>query len=181
MERLKKAAIVTSLIERLRERGSWCGETHIQKATLFLQDMLKVPTDFDYILYRHGPFSFDLRDELTALRGDEILKIEPQSPPYGPKIGVTERAAYIQGLFRKTLADYNPRVDFVADQLGAKGVSELERLATALWVTRNHASMPVADRAVGVTNLKPHIEISEAEAAIRTVDTMRRESRDLIG
>ena len=43
MERLKRYAIVLSLIEQLRERGGWCGETHIQKTTYFLQNLLKVP------------------------------------------------------------------------------------------------------------------------------------------
>jgi hypothetical protein len=181
MERLKKAAIITRLIERLRERGSWCGETHIQKAMLFLQDMLQVPTDWDYVLYRHGPFSFELRDELTALRGDEILKLEPQYPPYGPKVGVTERAGYVQGLFEKTLAEYEPRIAFVADRLGAKGVTELERLATAYWVTKENPGMSVADLGEAVTKLKPHIDRAEAEAAVAAVDRLANEARSVGG
>ena len=38
MERLSyssRCALVVDLIKRLRERGSWCGETHLQKAFLF--------------------------------------------------------------------------------------------------------------------------------------------------
>jgi len=70
MDRLRRAALLTQLIERLRRRGSWCGETHVQKATLFLQDLTRIPMGFDFILYKHGPFSFDLRDELTSLRAD---------------------------------------------------------------------------------------------------------------
>lgn len=30
--------------------SGWCGETHLQKAIYFLQTLLNVPTDFDYIL-----------------------------------------------------------------------------------------------------------------------------------
>jgi hypothetical protein len=181
MERLKKAAIITRLIERLRASGSWCGETHIQKAMLFLQDMLRVPTRWDFVLYRHGPFSFDLRDELTALRGDGILRLEPQYPPYGPKIGTTERAGYVEGLFEKTLAEYEPQIAFVADRLGAKGVTELERLATAYWVTKENPGMSVVDRALGVTELKPHIDRDEAEAAVAEVDRMNDEAQGLAG
>jgi hypothetical protein len=180
MERLKKAAIITRSIETLRDRGSWCGETHIQKAMLFLQEMLRVPTDWDFVLYRHGPFSFDLRGELTALRGDEIIKLEPQYPPYGPKIGVTERARYVQGLFEKTLAEYQPRIAFVADRLGAKDVTELERLATAYWVTKENPGLSVVDRAQAVTELKPHIDRAEATAAVAAVDRMADEARSLV-
>ena len=83
MDRLRRAALLTRLIELLRKKGSWCGETHIQKSTFFVQNLMKVPLSFDFILYKHGPFSFDLRDELTGLRADGLIRLEPQWP-YGP-------------------------------------------------------------------------------------------------
>jgi hypothetical protein len=73
MKRQKRDAILLELIDKLERRGSWCGETHIQKATFFLQEMLRVPMDFGFILYKHGPFSFELRDELTAMRADNYI------------------------------------------------------------------------------------------------------------
>ncbi|MFI5455717.1 MAG: hypothetical protein ACHRXM_09725 [Isosphaerales bacterium] len=36
MERLQKAAILIELADRLRREGSWCGHTHMQKATLYV-------------------------------------------------------------------------------------------------------------------------------------------------
>jgi hypothetical protein len=60
MNRLQRAVVLLSLLERLKERGSWCGETHLQKSAYFLQDMLSAPLGFDFILYKHGPFAFDL-------------------------------------------------------------------------------------------------------------------------
>jgi len=45
---------------------------------LFLQDLMRVPLELEFILYKHGPFSFDLRSELTSLRADELVKLEPQ-------------------------------------------------------------------------------------------------------
>ena len=46
MERLKKAAVVTTLVDQLRDEDSWCGETHVQKAVYFLQSLFDVPTGF---------------------------------------------------------------------------------------------------------------------------------------
>ncbi|MCL6557372.1 MAG: hypothetical protein K6U74_00970, partial [Firmicutes bacterium] len=63
---LKRKALLLSLVKAMESQGSWCGETHIQKCSYFLQAMLGVPLGFEFILYKHGPFSFDLRDELTA-------------------------------------------------------------------------------------------------------------------
>ena len=43
MDRLRRAAVLTRLVEQMRRNGSWCGETHMQKATLFLQNLVLVP------------------------------------------------------------------------------------------------------------------------------------------
>ncbi len=175
MDRLRKAAVITRLAQSLRERGSWCGETHIQKTTYFLQELLGVPLEFQFILYKHGPFSFDLRDELSALQADELLRPEPH-PPYGPKIVTTERAEYIQGLYPKTLAKYQEKIDLVTDRLGPADVATLERLATGLYVTRTAEGVEDAAtmeaRADELHRLKPHISVEEAGEAIREVDEL---------
>jgi hypothetical protein len=36
MERLRRDAVLIRPIEALRQQGSWCGETRIQKATYLL-------------------------------------------------------------------------------------------------------------------------------------------------
>lgn len=175
MNRLKRAALLTRLIERLRERGSWCGETHVQKSTLFLQDLMEVPLGFDFILYKHGPFSFDLRDELTGLRADDLIKLEPQWP-YGPRIASTERSKYIQRMYSKTLAKYDERIAFVAKKLGNKGVADLERLATAFFVTqRAKRGASVDQRAEQLIEIKPHISRENAIVAIEQVDSILQE------
>lgn len=76
MNRMKRSALLTKLVQRLRDEGSWGGETHVQKVTYFLQELMEVPLDFDFILYKHGPYSFDLHDEIAALRGDGLLTFE---------------------------------------------------------------------------------------------------------
>lgn len=180
MTRLQRAALLTRLIDNLREQGSWCGETHVQKAVSFLQDVAKIPTGFVFVLYKHGPFSFDLRDELTALRADELLKLEHQSPPYGPRFAPTERSEYVQEIFSKTLESYKDQVKFVADKLGKKNVGELERLATALYVTlKAEDDASVSDRVKEISRLKPHVVPESAEAAVEEVDEIIEEAERL--
>ena len=176
MDRLKRAALVTRLIELLREKDSWCSETHIQKATLFVQDLMKVPLGFDFILYKHGPFSFDLRDELTSLRADELVRLEPQWS-FGPRINLTERSKYIQDISSKTLKKYNDRIAFVVDKLGAKKVTELEGLATAFFLKqRGEAGVSTDERSRQLTELKPHISPEIASAAVEEVDRIIEEA-----
>jgi hypothetical protein len=65
------------LTRRLDEQGSWSGETHIQKAAYLLRELMDIPFGFDFILYKHGPFSFELRDELSSMRSDRLLERQP--------------------------------------------------------------------------------------------------------
>ena len=60
MNRLSQDAVLVGLARRLYEQGSWTGETHIQKAAYLLHELRDVPFDFAFILYKHGPFSFEL-------------------------------------------------------------------------------------------------------------------------
>ena len=76
MKRLQQAAILVSLIEALEKKDSWCGETNVQKATYFLQELFGVPLGFKFILYKYGPYSFDLSEKLTYLCADSILDLE---------------------------------------------------------------------------------------------------------
>jgi uncharacterized protein YwgA len=180
MDRLRRAAVLMRLIEQLRQNGSWCGETHVQKATLFLQNLMQVPLGFDFIVYKHGPFSFDLRDELASLRADELVKLEPQRG-YGPRIATTDRSKYIQGLYSRTLQEYDPSISFIAQKLGTRGVADLERLSTAFYVTANSVGdRSIEERAAQLTAVKPHIEREEAVSAMREIDQTLEQSKHWI-
>ena len=169
MDRLRNAALLTRLIEGLCSTGEWCGETHVQKTAFFVQELLGVPLEFQFILYKHGPFSFGLRDELTALRADGLLELDPR--PYGAQLVPTKQCEYIQGLYPKTMAKYEGSIAFVVEKLGGKRVVELERLGTAFFVTnRLKEGKSVFVRANKVTELKPHITTEKARDAVGEVD-----------
>ena len=166
MNRLQKAALLTELADKLAAKGSWCGETNIQKATYFLQDLVNVPTSYEYILYTHGPFSFELRDELTELRADRLLQLEIRQPPYGPSWVPTPTSREIRQQYPKTLKRFQKQLDFVANEFGPLGVGELERLGTALYFIRE-VSESDDERAKKIHEIKPHISISSAKAALK--------------
>jgi len=173
MNRPAQEAVLVGLARRLQDQGSWSGETHLQKATYLLHELLEVPFDFKFILYKYGPFSFELRDELGSMRADRLLEREIQPPPYGPRIVVTERGRELEQQFTRTLERYGPALDWVADQLRDRGVIELERLATALWVTREIGEDASIDiRARRLHEIKPHVKISDAEEAVQEIDQM---------
>lgn len=176
MKKMQRDAILLSLIKEMKAQGSWCGETHIQKAVYFLQELMAVPMSFDFILYKHGPYSFDLSDEVTAMQADSLLEYKTRLP-YGPSLFPTREGQEFLNQYPKTLGKYAERVKFIAEKIGKMGVADLERLATALYVTLNE-NMQGKSREIQITELKPHIKIDEANEAVKNVDIMRREARE---
>src|SRR5438874_1611684 len=110
MKRLQRAAVLASLIEELRAHESWCGETHIQKNVYVLEELLDVGLEFEFILYKHGPYSFDLADELLELRADRLVEPEPPKPPYRPRLKLTESGRRLLETYPKTVALYDEQV-----------------------------------------------------------------------
>jgi uncharacterized protein YwgA len=182
MERLKRSAIILSLIESLLENGSWCGETHIQKTTYFLQELLKVPLDLEFILYKHGPFSFDLSDELMAMRADMIVELQSR-PPYGPSIVPGPTSGQLKRLFPKTLKKYEKKVKFIAKEMGGYNIAELERVATALYATLETQKTKHEGKSQIVsyiTKIKPHISSDQASIAIEQEAKIRNKAKQLV-
>jgi len=172
MDRLEKASLIITFIEELCNNGSWCGETHIQKTMYFLQHLTNVPMEFKFILYKHGPFSFDLRDELTGLRADGLLYLDVR-PPYGPGLLPTPNAKRIRDHFLRTVRKYSEQMEFVTKYLGKKSVIELERMGTALFVILKTEMQNRSALANEINRLKPHVTIDDALIAAQEVDKMK--------
>ncbi len=175
LNRLQIAALLTNLVGRMRSKGSWCGETHVQKSAYVAQQLAAVPLAFDFILYKHGPFSFDLRDELTSLRADGLLLLEPQPVPYGPKFKATQTAQELQDRFPNTLRKHEKSLEFVATKLADKQVDDLERVATALFAKANYPDMSDRERAKWIHQQKPHFSVDHALAALEEIELLEGE------
>lgn len=171
MERLQRAAIVVALRDRMQLHGSWCGETHLQKATYILQEAQNLPLGYSFILYKHGPFSFDLREDIASMRADGVLERRPEPYPYGPKYGAGPYAERLLARHSRLLDDVDDAIEKSARFVGSRGVFDLERLASALLLIR-HAHQTDEERLAGeLHELKPHVTV---EAALDGVRTMQR-------
>ncbi|MGC2661504.1 MAG: hypothetical protein WA324_26420 [Bryobacteraceae bacterium] len=177
METFKQATVVLRLAEALKARGSWAGETHVQKAVYFLQELLGVPTGFEFILYKHGPFSFDLRATLTFMEAEDLIAWQPRNP-YGPTLVKGADASYLDQKFGDIANRYQEQINFVAERLADKSVRELEKLATALYVTKDQ-NIEGISRSRQIVALKPHIPIAEANAAVQLIDELMQARNSL--
>jgi len=178
MDSYNRSALLVALADDLRKKGSWCGETHLQKATYFLQTLQKVPVGFEFILYKHGPFSFELRDALTSMRADGLFDLHAQWP-YGPTLILTEKSKRLRRACSQTLQKYQKRLNFVSDRLATKNVSDLERLATALYIWIESSSKSETQRAKRLHSLKPHVSQEESLEAVKVVDEIIKSAKSL--
>lgn len=180
MERLPRSAVLLTLLDQLHAHGSWCGETHVQKSVYFVQELLGVPLDFDFIFYKYGPFSFELSDELTALQGDSLLKVVIRDPQYGPSLLPGPASEPFLEQFPRTRERYSLAIRFVAERLAKKNVTELEKLATALYVMKQHPGSQDQDQlAEAIHSLKPHVSLDDARTALQVVGRMAEDAATL--
>ncbi len=169
MKTPERRALISRLIQAMRDEGSWAGETHIQKSVLFLQDLLRVPIGYQFVLYLHGPFSFELRNELAHMRAGLMLEVEP-NPGYGPSFAL--------GRWGKPAAErskrYENAIRFVAREMSQNDTRTLERLSTAFFLQNKYPEQSDDQIARWINKLKPHITIASASDAIRKVKEIQQ-------
>ena len=173
---LDQYCLVLELAISLKENGSWAGETHVQKAGYFLVTMLNVPLEVDFILYKHGPFSFELREMLTGMEAEGFISWRPM-PPYGPSVEIGELGGALRAGFNSLANRYRDQINFISKQLGSRNVAELERVATALFVTKEGYSG--SSRVGRIRELKPHVDVALAEQAVKEFDQIASQASEL--
>jgi hypothetical protein len=77
--------------------------------------------------------------------------------------------------FSTAVEEFNPMIDFVASRLGSRDVANLERLATAIYVTLE--GTPAESRAKRINELKKHVSLTQAESAIGEADQLIQDAR----
>ena len=176
MNRFEKANLLVTLAERLRANGIWAGEHHLQKAAYVLERVMGVPVEFDFILYKHGPFSFDLRDEIYSLRAEGFFEWEVKSQKEGPSLIPGPMSGLLRRQFGGAVDAFIPKIDFVASHLGKRNMAELERLGTAIFVTFDEP-LDRESRATRINELERHVSLPEAETAVRDADQLIGEAQ----
>ena len=165
-----RAAVIGALIAELRAAGSWCGETHVQKSIYVLQEGLHVPMRYGYILYKHGPYSFELKSEMAGLIARGLLRQEFSSPPYGPRLAGTDVMETHFGRYAGRVGEHSSAIQQVARFFRDRGVAELEVLSTALYVTVSNRGETAEKRAERIHGLKPHVSRWTALGAVKELD-----------
>ncbi len=163
-------SILVRLVSALRENGNWCGTVHVQKAAYLLQELCGQPLGVEFVLYKDGPFSFDLSDQLASLHAYDVLELEP-SPPYGPRLRLGAGTAAPEGVTK----EWEEAISFVATHVGSKDIKKLEGLTTALFLAkRDYAKSNNLALAERLHQLKPHIPLTAAIEFVAEMNGLRQ-------
>lgn len=68
----KDMILLGGIASLLKKHGSWTGETHLQKTAYVTKAVLGIPLSASFILYKHGPYSFDLNKSIAHMLVDRI-------------------------------------------------------------------------------------------------------------
>lgn len=169
MTKSREMSLIGGVVKLLREEHSWTGETHIQKTAYIAKMLRDVPFESEFVLYKHGPFSFDMSKSLVHMRSRSLLSISP-NPGYGPTFEVNLPLwAAVERSTGGYFAQFEGALREVCSFLGNRNVGALERLATAVFLNAEHPNASVDEKAEKMISLKPHILRALAISAFEEV------------
>jgi len=175
VDELRDFAILGTIVGRVETTGRFCGETLLQKSAYFLKEMFGAPISAAFRIYYYGPFSFDLRDTLGTMEALDVVRTAPHE--WGANYKVGPRFPQVEQQFHSTLERLEPHITWVEHELVPLGVKDLEPLATALFLRREKANASVDELAGRLHEIKPHVSVETARAAIGKVERWIAENR----
>jgi hypothetical protein len=151
MSELNGYSIVLRAVRGLNAAKSWTGKTHVIKSLYIASTKVDLP--FEFVLFKHGPYSFDANDAIESMSAVGFLSLIA-TPPYGVQL----KPGRFEGLLGN---DVEPStiatVDRAIELVGSAGVQELEAFATSIWVAEKSGFSGDDDWLKAVKELKPHL------------------------
>jgi hypothetical protein len=163
-----KHALLLGMIETLRRRGSRTGKTHVIKGMMLAAASKAFDVPFEFFLYKHGPYSTDIEENLEEMQSYAAITVEPAFDGYGVIFQPGEMASYVKQ--RAPLSEQEESgIERVCNFLQSKNVNQLERLATAAWIRTRMRITDHHEAALRLNALKPHVPLQEAREADQEV------------
>lgn len=171
----EKHAFLLSLIERLAAVDVPTDRSHIHKSLFLLSEAVADLVPFTFI-YRNGPYSYDIDEELSQMRS--YAAITDAAPRNGSAIqeGVVvyrpdQNASLLQRKYRpsqETLRRIDTICSFV--QSVGKPPIELDRQATVAWIMRRERVQDASHIVSRFLELKPNSSRENIEIALGLVN-----------
>jgi uncharacterized protein YwgA len=155
----RKLGTIIRLVEQ-SPQGT-LGRTAIVKLLYFLQEVRGMGLGYDFRLYTYGPFASEVLNDLETAQSFQALHIRTVLYPsgYGYDVKAGSKAADVKECVADWLASHESDLAWAVENFAARSASELEIMATIVYVAREFAKRakpygPV-DLAQRVREVKP--------------------------
>lgn len=171
----EKHAFLLSLIDRLEARGVPADRSHIHKSLFLLAEAVVDLVPFEFV-YRNGPYSYDIDEEISQMRSyAAIMDTTPQNGNVLQEGIVVYRpdqnAPLLRGKYQPK-QDTLRRIDTICSfvQSVGKPPIELDRQATVAWIMRREHIQDVSSIVSRFLELKPNSSKENVERAFALVN-----------
>ena len=149
------------VLSGIAQRRPDIGKTAMMKCIYFLQEIERVPLNYNFEIYTYGPYSSDVMEEIDFARQIGFLDIKWTVYPNGIH-------GYSISALRTGTTPYGPQIDAIVDVFGSKTAKELELLSTVLFVQRayrkNKWQIDKTSICASVGEIKPRFSMKEIES-----------------
>jgi len=163
-ERWNQYGIIAELASRLKDVSPQFGKTVLQKLVFILQEVYKVPCEYEYILYNYGPYSGDLAEDLSFFASMDGVSVQ-WNQGFGFKILPAGKTDHFRERAQNFLTTYNDAIEKVINNFGRMTAKELELRSTIIYVNKE-TSMAKDNLIKRVKEIKPHFSESEISNSI---------------
>jgi len=170
--------IILSVVCGLSQRGSWSGKTHVIKTLYLLKAIGNMDMPFQFILYKHGPYSFDVENELALMRSYKAIEGEISIQGYGESLRPGMNKDF-PGKFSPIKDKEKEIIDKICNFTAKKDVRDLERLATTAWIVKEEEKKDPTIVSSRLHELKPHISLESAKEAFDELQRIVRLLSDM--
>ena len=163
MSDIQSARLAT--IVALAKKQPRLGRTAVMKLCYFLQTLRYVPLGYRFTLYSYGPFDSSVLSDLSSAEALGGIESKPvlYSGGYGYEISTTTKSRTVKGLAADFIKKYGSDLNWVVQEFGSFGSSDLELLSTIVYVDREFAQakpkLTPDELANRVHEVKPHFTV----------------------
>lgn len=130
-------ALIAELAQRLEGKSARFGKTSLQKMVYLLQELDGVPTNYQFSLYTHGPFTAQLLGDLDLVEALGAVKVQYVVSGYGGyQISPGREWQAIREKALEFLDEKKDAIDRVVDEFGGFSAKELELRSTIVYLDR---------------------------------------------
>ncbi|AFM22872.1 hypothetical protein [Desulfomonile tiedjei] len=131
-------ALIAELAQRLGRKSRQFGKTSLQKIIFLLQELEEVPTNYQFSLYTHGPFTAQILGDLDLVEGFGAVKVRYFTEGYGGyQISPDRESESIRNKAAQFLDQNKEKIDKVVDEFGAFSAKDLELRSTIVYLDRD--------------------------------------------